>query len=326
MRTTRSVYSTTARARCAAFFLKAVVTIFVVAVCAAGLRAQTGETADVYLNSAVGRLRNGELERALGDLNKAIELNPRSAVAFLLRGNLRERSKDAAGALSDYDRAIELAPDAPGMEAGYNNRSVMRVAAGDIAGALDDINKAIKLNPQVAAFFNHRAVVKIQKGDEESAAADYEKALRLDPRLPSAYYGRGGYFLRRGALEEAAANYDKAIELMPDYSDAYVCRGIVRGLKRDMDGAINDIRRGAALDANAVAERGGSKFTSPFKDLSRLIASDPSNARAYELRGVLLLLQGKAKESDRDFRKSVELDPGLKAEVGRVVQEIGRPR
>lgn len=326
MRIERSEHSTHARARAAAFFGKAAVTIFVVLVSAAGLRAQTAESADAYLNSAAARIRNGELEQALGDLNKAVELNPRSAVAFLLRGNLRERAKDTAGALSDYNRAIELDPDAPGMEAAFNNRSVMRLAAGDVAGALDDVTNALKLNPQVAAFFNHRAVVKIQMGDEDSAAADYERASQLDPRMPSAYYGRGGYFLRRGALKEAAANYDKVIELMPDYPDAYVCRGIVRGLKGDIGGAIYDIKRGAALDANAIAERGGSNFTSPFKDLSRLIASDPSNAKAYELRGVLLLFQGKAKESDRDFRKSLGLDPKLKAEVGRVIKEIGRPR
>lgn len=296
--------------------------ILAVVIAATDLRAQPEQSAESYLNSAVRHLQNRELAEALSDLNKAVELNPQYAMAFLLRGNLRESNKEIEGALSDYNRAIEIAPDAHGMEVGYNNRSIIRLMKGDITGALADINHAIKLNPRHAAFYNQRAIVRLQQGESNDYVADYEKALELNPKLPSAYYGRGGYRFRQGDLEGAAADYDKAIEFMPGYADAYVCRGVARGLNGDLEGALGDIKRGAALNANAVSDQSRGKFTTPFKDLSQLIKSDPANGRAYEFRAILWLIQGKAKEAEQDFHKSLELNPKLKAEIDRIVKEI----
>jgi Tfp pilus assembly protein PilF len=161
--------------------------ILVVILAAVNLHGQTKRSSEDYLNSAVAHVRSKETDEALNDLNEAIELDPRNAMAFLLRGNLRERKKEVEQALSDYNEAIKLAPDAPGMEVGYNNRSVMRLSRGDIAGAHEDINNAIRLNPRAAALYNQRAIIQLQEGKPDNAA-DYQKALELNPNLPSAYY------------------------------------------------------------------------------------------------------------------------------------------
>ena len=90
-----------------------------------------------------------------------------------------------------------------------------------------------------------------------------------------------------------------------------------------MVGALVDIKKGAALNQTSVSASAYAKFTSPFDELNQFITSNPSNARSYELRGVLRLLQGKEAEAEQDFHKSVELDPKLKSEIANARKEIG---
>ena len=43
----------------------------------------------------------------LQDLNKAIELNPNNANAYINRGNAKKKLQDYKGAIADYTKAIE---------------------------------------------------------------------------------------------------------------------------------------------------------------------------------------------------------------------------
>ena len=51
-----------------------------------------------------------EVDQALADFNRAIELDPNNAVFYLNRGAVYQRKKDADRALADYNHAIELNP------------------------------------------------------------------------------------------------------------------------------------------------------------------------------------------------------------------------
>jgi tetratricopeptide (TPR) repeat protein len=154
--------------------------------------------------------------------------------------------------------------------------------------------------------------------------ANYEKALESDPKMPSAYYGRGAYRFRKGNLDGAVADYDKAIELMPSYSNAYVSRGAARGLKGDLEGAIEDMKKGATLNPKSISDDSRGKFISPFQGLNQFISENPTNARAYQLRGIFRLLQGKEIEAKQDFHKSLELNPQLKSEIDRIAKKLDR--
>ncbi|HVG34005.1 MAG TPA: tetratricopeptide repeat protein [Pyrinomonadaceae bacterium] len=290
------------------------------------MHAQTAPSAEDYLKSAIGHVRSKEPDKALTDLDQAVKLNPRLAEAFLLRASVRDQKGDKEGALSDYNTAIDLMPAGPGIEAAYNNRSLIRLIKGDGVGALTDINMAIKLNPVVPAFYNQRAIIKLQSGDADGAVADYEKALALSPKLPSAYYGRGAYRFQKGDFDGAISDFSRAIELKQDYSSAYVSRGLAHGLKGDIDPAIEDLKKGLALNPGAVSDQGKGNFTTPVKDLSRFILSHPTNARAYEFRGILRLIQSKETEAKQDFSKSLELDSQLKSEIDRVAEAIRTPK
>jgi tetratricopeptide (TPR) repeat protein len=174
---------------------------------------------------------------------------------------------------------------------------------------------ALSLNPKYAEAYNGRAVIRANADDLEGSLADYEKALELKPDLALSYLGRGLIHFQRGNLDRALTDLDRALELAPNIAKAYLERGTVRGLKGDTEGALADIRKGLSLEPSAASESIRENVPSPFSRINRFVADHPKNARAYQLRAVFRLLQGKKSEAERDFQKSLELDPKLKSEV-----------
>jgi tetratricopeptide (TPR) repeat protein len=65
-------------------------------------------TADDYYNRGTASIRKGDLDEAIADYNKAIELNPNDADAYDNRGKARKGKGDAQGAIADYTKAISL--------------------------------------------------------------------------------------------------------------------------------------------------------------------------------------------------------------------------
>jgi tetratricopeptide (TPR) repeat protein len=285
---------------------------------------QTPQTAQEYLRSAMSHYQSGNTDASLADVTKALELNPNYLDALYLRSTLRMRKGDTAGVLTDYNKIIELNPSDLGVEVIYTNRSMIRLQNRDLNGALEDLDKAVSINPKVAEIYNGRAIARLQKGDLSGSLADYEKAIELKPSLPSAFLGRGYFRYQKKDFDGALADFNQAIELKPDYADSYVDRGIVRGLKGEIDSAIADIRKGAALNPRTISDEDRGNFSSPFIELNQFISKYPNDARGYEVRGILRLLQRKETEAAKDFKKSVELEPALKPEIDRITVELSR--
>ena len=279
---------------------------------------QTFSSAKDYFDSAAARLQKGESEGAIKDLTRAIELNPQYVEAFFARAQLLFLKKDLNKALADYNKVMELAPNFPAAGLVYKNRSVIRQFNGDRDGALADLNQAVSLNPKDAGAYGNRGVIRALQEDLDGAASDYEKAIELNPNSPPAYINRGILRFQLGNLNGALADFNRALELAPNSAKTYVERGITRSITGEIDGAIADIRKGFSVDPESVSERDPGNFSSPFKMLNRFIAAHPDNARAYETRGLLRLLQGKKAEAAQDFGKSLELDPKLKAEIDKL--------
>jgi tetratricopeptide (TPR) repeat protein len=141
-----------------------------------------------------------------------------TASDFYDRGNARKAKGDLDGAIADYTKAIEIDPHDADI---YYNRGVAERAKGDFGQAIADYSKAIKINPCHAYAYNNRGIAQTANGDLEAAIADYSKALEIDPSLANVYNNRAKARQDNGDLEGASADYTKAIELNPQYARAY---------------------------------------------------------------------------------------------------------
>jgi tetratricopeptide (TPR) repeat protein len=272
-----------------------------------------------YLDSGVVRLQKEDIDGAIDDMSKAIEIDPHYVDAFFIRGQCLFLKGDRDRALLDYDKVIELAPNARGVERVYNIRSVIRVLKGDTEGALKDLEQALALNPNYADSYSNRGVTRALRGDQAGAASDYQKALELSPNSPVVYINRGILRFERQNLEGAMADFNRALELAPNEAKVYVDRGVLHTLAGEVDLAIADMKKAFSLDVASVSEKDPGIVKSPFKRLQAFISSNTNNARAYEARGILRLVQRRRAEATQDFTRSLELNPKLGPEIERLL-------
>jgi tetratricopeptide (TPR) repeat protein len=134
------------------------------------------------VNRGIEKAKNGDLDGAIADFNRAIELNPKDDAPYYNRAQAKRLKKEVAGAIADYTRAIELGSKNP---AAYNNRGNARSENNDRDGAIADYTRAIELKPDYARAYYNRAVLKKEKGDATGAGADFKMAHKLDPELAS---------------------------------------------------------------------------------------------------------------------------------------------
>lgn len=144
--------------------------------------AASGASDDDLVNRGIEKAKNGDLDGAIADFNRAMELDPKNDAPYYNRAQAKKLKNDTAGAIADYTRAIELGSTNP---AAYNNRANARAENKDRDGAIADYTRAIELKPDYARAYYNRAVVKEEKGDATGAAADFKKARQIDPELVS---------------------------------------------------------------------------------------------------------------------------------------------
>jgi serine/threonine protein kinase/tetratricopeptide (TPR) repeat protein len=135
----------------------------------------------LYLQLAVyDREPQPLLKRALEDLNKAIDLNPKLLIAHFNRGHANLNLRYYAAAVGDFSAEISLTPnDAPS----YSSRALAHLRQNHIDQAIADCDKAIEIDRNEAYAYLYRAEAYEKKGDKEKAAKDYASAERLDPSL-----------------------------------------------------------------------------------------------------------------------------------------------
>jgi len=86
------------------------------------------------------------LEAALGDCDKALQIEPRSAAALDSRGFVLMRLGRWKDSIADYDKALSIRGDsAPSLF----GRALAKAGAGDKAGASEDFAAARKLDPRI---------------------------------------------------------------------------------------------------------------------------------------------------------------------------------
>lgn len=226
---------------------------------------------------------SGELERAVADYDRALDLDPELDCAYYGRGRTRRKQDQYEEALVDLDCAVRLVPtDAEYLEerafvywcmdrhpeavsdadrtieldATYILAHVIRgdccKSLGREAEALESLGAALRLNPDSASALVIRASVWAQVGDCTRQMEDLNRSVEVNPDFRTGAFERGEALRLAGRHEEALADFDRAIRLDDSYAKAYASRGVAySSLGRD-DEALEDLNRAVALDGDYV--------------------------------------------------------------------------
>jgi Flp pilus assembly protein TadD len=205
----------------------------------------------------------GDYGKAISLYSRAIQFDPDSAGALVNRGIAKAMTGNIDEAIADFDRAIDISP------LDDNAYCCRGSALGHIDRdrAFADFTKAIDLNPYSANAYYNRGVVHDGLGDFDAAITDCSKAIELEPCRANAYYTRGNAWREKGEWDLAIASYDQAIALNPGDQSAYYNRACARLARGNVDAALIDFGNACERQVvSAFAERDGRIFSCYTED------------------------------------------------------------
>ena len=157
--------------------------------------------------------RRDMIDRAIGDYDTALRLDPTLADIFNARGELWRKKGDRPRALADFAAAIKLNPDHPAAKGNYKSlaQELERIGAlmavnnkpsFNCATARRAVEKAICANPELANL--DREINAVHTKVVREAASDSARAGRALQREQDAFlaarnasFGRPGYDLHK---------------------------------------------------------------------------------------------------------------------------------
>ena len=230
----------------------------------------TKNLAGAYNNRGNSYNELKQYERAIEDLNKAIEIEPEDAEAYYNRGDSYNKLKQYERAIQDFDKAIGLKPD---YAEAYNNRGNSCDGLKQYERAIEDFDKAIELKPDkevLTISYYNRGISYNGLKQYERAIADYDKAIELKPDYAEVYNNRGNSYNELKQYEHAIKNFEKTIEIEPENVGAYHNRALAIGrqeaekatqtIKESYEERLSSITESDEIDEIFKGERSNSKI------------------------------------------------------------------
>ena len=273
-----------------------------------------------YGNLGVLFDQQGQFDKAVSHLEKAIEINPNDAELHFILGSvfarqgltekaishfeagLRIRPNDVRErcnlgamfakqgqtekAISHFENALKIDPDCA--EA-HSNLGVLFTRQGQIEKAVSHLEKAVEINPDYAEAHYNLGAVLARQGQTEKAISHFEKTLRIDPDYAEAHANLGVLFARQGQTERAVSHLEKAVEINPDYAEAHYNLGAVLASQEQFDKAISHLEKAIEINpdyAEAHNSLGGifgrqGQFDKAISHLEKAIGINPDYAEAH---------------------------------------------
>jgi serine/threonine-protein kinase len=213
--------------------------------------------------------------------NKALELDPSSALAHAFLGKIHAAAGRPEEALAEASRALTLAPSEPEVVLAMGS---VKAESDDWEAALPYFKRAVTLAPNYPDYVLDLAGAYRQTGQYDTALEYCRNALQLDQGYEyAAYRGIGRALWDKGDLEGAKTNLRKAIEADDTDALSHWALGGVYYEEGDYETALPELERAVALR--------------------------PENAGMLEWLGACYLALERWEEARAALEKAVRLDP-----------------
>ena len=238
------------------------------------------EAVSLYVD-AVMLTEINDNDKAIQKLESAIELDPKFALAYSLKGDLYQAIADYDKSADAYEIATELDP--------WSFKDFFSL--GKVAQIMDQFARAIRA---------------------------YVTACELEPRHYESHINAAKCYFEVEDLDKAMEYGTIAKDLNPDASDADLLFGDVFEAREDHDNAIIAYRRALELEGNkprvmvplAVAYLRTNRLEAGKELLASAIEIDPTYAMAHQYMGFAHLKLKAVDEAIVSYQTAAQLEPG----------------
>lgn len=164
-------------------------------------------------------LNRREYDKAIGEFDTALRLDPVAAFALADRGMAHMWKEERELARQDFDKAALIDPRNAVVPRG---RGMLALREGRPSEAVADFSASLALAPNDTFTLERRAVAYRQSGDYEKALADSAAVTRLQPDSFGQYVFRASVLRRQARVDEALQQADAVVAANPDSPGAYV--------------------------------------------------------------------------------------------------------
>jgi len=164
---------------------------------------------DIYhFNMAVYFQRRNDIQSALVEYAKVIELSPHNAEVYSNMGALYNK-------IGEYEKAVAVLQKAlmidPSYSKAHNNLGLAYYEGGYLEQAQAHLVRAIELAPANLESYNNLGLVYKKMNEPGKAEEAFSRALAIDPNYAAAHYNLALLYDENGRLGEARRHYEAFI-------------------------------------------------------------------------------------------------------------------
>ena len=159
----------------------------------------------------------GEIDKAIGSFQSAVEINAELIEAWIELGKLWA-SKNEPIALQFFDNALRV--DSTNLVALHEKAYYLSNTRNDLGGAMELYKKIIIFHPQYPDAYFNSGLLYLDMDSLDQAFQQFDLNIKVEPTFYQAYYYRGLCAEMKGDLELAKKDYAQALDLAPGFQRA----------------------------------------------------------------------------------------------------------
>ena len=178
-------------------------------------------------------LKQNQLEEAIAEFRRAVEVDPSYVAAHFNLAYAYERAQRFDEAIAQYTRALQLEPD---NVFGLNNLGVLYTNKGQYDEAIRVLEQAAKIEPSNSMVSKNLENARANKSilqDRETRIAEAHKQVTARPQDPGVAYNLARVYASLDRIEEAFEWLGKALKLGFDNIEFVREDPVLLGLKKD---------------------------------------------------------------------------------------------
>lgn len=222
-----------------------------------------------HFESALEYFEQGNYEKALQQIDNAIQKSPNNPDYYSTKGVFLHRMNNIPRAIEAYFKAIQVFP---GHTFSHYNLGIIYMKAGKVLQAIQQWEEVVKYKPDdIDSIFNI-AVALSKLGRYKQAIPLFNKVLEFDPGHVMTHQNLGVIYRDENDYSHAKAHFNTLKELDTTYSEV-VDKEVFRCEEKEFMAKIDEEKQKIAESAGII-----DKNTMEEKGLSALIEEDYSSA------------------------------------------------